>query len=176
MQIRVELDGRGMIPDRYAAHADEAHRYGGTPTTSFPFVVSGIPAGARSIAVTFTDYDSIPVCGFAWIHWVAAGIDASLAEAGSLAFPEDASNRQALGMVQGRNSSASRLAGGSRDPLLTCRYNGPQPPDRTHVYTLRAFALDVMPELGEGFWMNELVAQMRGHVVDWAQADLPARV
>jgi Raf kinase inhibitor-like YbhB/YbcL family protein len=77
-------------------------------------------------------------------------------------------------MVQGRNSSASRLVGSS-DPLLTCRYNGPQPPDGDHVYTLRVFALDVMPDLREGFWANELVHAMHGHVIEWAEANLPAR-
>ena len=77
-------------------------------------------------------------------------------------------------MVQGKNSSASSLVGSS-DPLLTCRYNGPQPPDRDHVYTLRVFALDVMPDLREGFWANELVHAMRGHVIDRAEANLPAR-
>ena len=114
------------------------------------------------------------MCGFTWIHWVAAGIDASLARDGRLSFPEDASNLGSFGMVQGRNSSASRLVGSS-DPLLTCRYNGPQPPDGDHVYTLRVFALDVMPDLREGFWANELVHAMHGHVIEWAEANLPAR-
>ena len=174
MDIRVVLDKNGMVPDRYAKHADAAHLHAQKPTTSFPFEVEGIPQGARSLALAFTDYDSIPVCGFTWIHWVAAGIDASLARDGRLAFPEDASNLGSFGMVQGRNSSASSLVGSS-DPLLTCRYNGPQPPDGDHVYTLRVFALDVMPDLREGFWANELVHAMRGHVIDRAEANLPAR-
>lgn len=174
MQIKVTLDEKGMVPDRYAKYADAAHLYQGCPTTSFPFEVEGVPQDARSLAVTFTDYDSIPVCGFTWIHWVAAGIDACYAKGGRIAFPEDASNAGAFGMVQGKNSSASRLVGSS-DPLLTCRYNGPQPPDATHVYTLRVYALDVMPQLAEGFWANELVHVLRGHVTDWAGANLPAR-
>lgn len=78
-------------------------------------------------------------------------------------------------MVQGMNSSASRLGGSSRDPLMMCRYNGPQPPDTTHVYTLRAYALDIMPDLKEGFLLNELVRILRAHIISWAEANLPAR-
>lgn len=175
MEIKVQLDGDELIPDHYAKHADAQHLYHGMPTTSFPFEVTGIPEDAESLAVTFTDYDSIPVCGFTWIHWTAAGIDASFAKDGVLAFPEDASNQQAFGMVQGMNSSASRLGVSSRDPLMMCRYNGPQPPDTTHVYTLRAYALDIMPDLKEGFLLNELVRILRAHTISWAEANLPAR-
>ncbi len=132
MEIGIELDADGYLGDRYAKHADAAHLYAGTPTCSFPFELTGIPAGAASIALAFYDLDSIPVCGFAWVHWTAACIDAGLAEGGRLRFVEDASNLGALGMVQGRNSSAGRMAGGSEDPLLCCRYNGPQPPDCDH--------------------------------------------
>lgn len=175
MKIDVALDSSGMIPDRYAKHADRKHLYRGMPTTSFPFEVTGIPDGTVSLALAFTDYDSIPVCGFTWIHWTAAGIPASFVQDGTLAFPEDASNLQAFSMVQGTNSSASRLAGSVTDPLVAQRYNGPQPPDRTHVYTLRVYALDTMPELREGFLLNELVAVLRAHAIAWAEANLPAR-
>lgn len=175
MRIEVALDDRGMIADTYAKHADAAHQYAGTPTTSFPFTVHDIPKEAQSLALAFFDFDSIPVCGFAWIHWVAAGIDASLARGGSLAFPEDASNRRAFSMVQGRTSAVPPRARGTVDPLLACRYNGPQPPDKTHVYTLRVYALDRSPRLGEGFWANELVWAMQDHIVAQAEANLPAR-
>ena len=73
MDIKVVLDKNGMVPDRYAKHADAAHLHAQKPTTSFPFEVEGIPQGARSLALAFTDYDSIPVCGFTWIHWRATG-------------------------------------------------------------------------------------------------------
>ena len=64
---------------------------------------------------------------------------------------------------------------GVPDPLLTCRYNGPQPPDRDHTYTLRVYALDNAPQLREGFWLNELLHAMEGHVMGEAVAQLPAR-
>ena len=111
---------------------------------------------------------------FAWIHWAAANIavpEGSVA----LSLEADASNAGAFGMVQGKNSSASPLSG-ETDPLVTCRYNGPQPPDKDHVYTLRVYALDNRLDLAEGFWLNELLRQMEGHVIASARTSLPARV
>ena len=98
MDVHVKLDENGYIPDAYAKHADAAGLYAGTPTRSFPFEVTGVPAGAATLAVVFYDVDSIPVCGFPWIHWCACDIPASATE-----FPADASNRRFGGMVQGKN-------------------------------------------------------------------------
>ena len=173
MQLEVTLDEHGFLPDTFAKHAPSSNRVDGTPTRSFPFDVTDIPATAKALAIALIDYDSIPVCGFAWIHWTAAF---RLPPDGGarLSVPENASNLQALGMVQGRNSSAA-ARGGAGNPQVAYRYNGPQPPDGTHVYTLYAYALDDMPALTEGFWANELVWATKGHVLATAQADLPAR-
>lgn len=169
MDVRVALDERGFLPDRFAKYAEPGDRVGGMPLRSFPFELSGVPEGTASLALTLVDHDSIPVCGFSWIHWCAAGIPA-----GVRSMPEDASRMGSFGMVQGRTSAASEL-GGSHDPVATCRYNGPQPPDGTHVYTLKVYALDEEPELAEGFWMSELMRAMRGHVLASAEASFPAR-
>lgn len=174
MQLGVTLDEQGFLPDAFAKHAPSADKVDGTPTRSFPFGITGIPTDATALALALIDYDSIPVCGFAWIHWTAA-LRLPTDCDGRLAVPEDASSLQAFGMVQGRNSSAAaRSATGN--PQVACRYNGPQPPDKAHVYTLYAYALDDMPALAEGFWANELVWATKGHVLATARADLPARV
>lgn len=170
MDVHVKLDENGYIPDTYTKYAGEDSLYAGRPTRSFPFKVTGVPAGTATLAVVFYDVDSIPVCGFPWIHWCACNIPADVTE-----FPADASNLCFAGMVQGKNSTASRLVG-SRDPLLTCRYNGPQPPDCDHTYTLRVYALDNAPQLKEGFWLNELLHAMEGHILAEAVAQLPSRV
>ncbi|MGI6229896.1 MAG: YbhB/YbcL family Raf kinase inhibitor-like protein [Tractidigestivibacter sp.] len=170
MEVHVQLDEKGYIPDAYAKYADEAGMYAGTPTRSFPFTLSDVPDGTKSLALIFFDVDSTPVCGFPWIHWCACNIPGYARK-----IPENASNLQSLDMVQGRNSSASRLVG-SHDKLVTCRYNGPQPPDKDHVYTLVVFALDYAPQLKEGFWANELLHAAEGHTLARAVAQLPARV
>lgn len=169
MQVRIALDKNGYIPDAYAMYADRRGMHAGTPTRSFPIELSDVPEGTVSFALVFFDVDSTPVCGFPWIHWCACNIPGDVRT-----IPEDASNMQSFGMVQGKNSSASRLVG-STDKLLTCRYNGPQPPDKDHVYTLVVFALDNVPALKEGFWMNELLHAIEGHELARAVAQLPAR-
>jgi Raf kinase inhibitor-like YbhB/YbcL family protein len=169
MKIHVTLDSNGYIPDAYAKYADRGGMHAGTPTRSFPFSLSDVPEGTVSFALVFFDVDSTPVCGFPWIHWCACNIPGDVRE-----FPENASNLQSFGMVQGRNSSASRLVG-SKDKLVTCRYNGPQPPDKDHVYTLVVFALDNTPQFSEGFWANELLHAAEGHTLARAVAQLPAR-
>ena len=82
-------------------------------------------------------------------------------------------------LVRLRNSGKCRhVPRGRLQPALrlTCRYNGPQPPDRDHTYTLRVYALDNAPQLREGFWLNELLHAMEGHILGEAVAQLPARV
>ena len=46
---------------------------------------------------------------------------------------------------------------------------------RDHTYTLRVYALDNAPQLREGFWLNELLHAMEGHILGEAVAQLPAR-
>lgn len=169
MKIAVTLNAQGYLPDAYAKYADKEGLYLGCPVRSFPFELEDVPKQAASLALLFYDVDSIPVCGFPWIHWCACGIDPA-----TRSFAADASRNQAYGMIQGRNSSASRLVG-SHDPDLCCRYNGPQPPDKDHVYTLTVAALDLIPTLSEGFWANELIHACEGHELARATIQLPAR-
>lgn len=158
MKIDVTLEN-GLLPDKYAKFSDIT--IDGIPSMSFPIRVEGVPAGAKSLALTFVDHDSIPVCGFAWTHWIAANIPSNITE-----IPENASQNGTFGMVQGR---------GSFSGAVSCRYGGPTPPDKTHNYTLTVFALDSVLELAEGFALKELTDKMHGRVIDKAEIALPAR-
>lgn len=82
----------GFLPEKYAKHSDV--KINGKPVVSFPITVEDVPENAETLAVVFVDFDSIPVCGFAWIHWTAANIPANVSE-----IPENASQDGALGMV-----------------------------------------------------------------------------
>lgn len=42
---------------------------------------------------------------------------------------------------------------------------GPYPPDKDHIYTLTVYALDCELPLANGFYMNELLHAMEGHVL-----------
>ena len=158
MNIEVVLEN-GLLPDKYGKYSDV--KIGGEPCLSFPVKVDGVPDGAKTLALTFVDFDSIPVCGFAWTHWLAANIPADIAE-----IPENASQREEFGMVQG----ATHFSG-----ELRCRYGGPMPPDKKHNYTLTVFALDCSLELAEGFSLDELNGKMSGHILEKAETVLPSR-
>lgn len=158
MKIDVKLENR-LLPDKYGKYSDV--KIGGEPCLSFPIAVEDIPAGTKTLALTFIDYDSKPLCGFAWKHWLAANIPADITE-----IPENASQDCAFGMVQGKTDFRGALG---------CRYGGPMPPDKTHNYTLTLFALDCETALAEGFTLDELNAAMNGHILDNAEIVLPSR-
>ena len=70
--------------------------------------------------------------------------------------------------MQGRTSAASKLVG-STNPQVTMRYNGPQPPDKDHDYSLHVWGTaKPLPGLTQGFWLNELFHALRDidHVTD----------
>ena len=158
MKITIALNN-GMLPDRYGKYAPPECKIHGTPTVSFPFGIEDAPSDTKSFALVMIDYDSTPVCGFPWIHWLMCDLPG-----GSSGLPENAS-ALGSGIVQGRNSSASRFIG-ERDPRVFCRYNGPQPPDKDHEYTVTLYALDT-PSLAlkEGYYISDLLRSMKGHIL-----------
>ena len=125
---------------------------------------------ARYLHWEFVDPDSIPVCGFEWIHWSVANlpIDALMYDfndSHALAIPPDFS-RQLPAMipetVQGRNSSASKFLGRSTDPaVMRMRYDGPQPPDKDHVVPPAGVGhQEAVARLEiQGSWLDGLVAR-----------------
>jgi len=167
MEINVSLPNN-LLPDKYGKYAPSDDIKNGKPIISFPIKLSNIPADAKTIALIFTDPDSIPVCGFEWIHWVAANIPSTQVE-----LPENFSQTAVAPIVQGKNSSASPLVDGPKD--VATGYNGPYPPDQTHDYVLKVFALDDNLDLENGFWMNELLHKMDGHILAISQKAIPSR-
>lgn len=157
MRIKIPEEN-GFLPEKYAKYSDT--KINGNAVVSFPITVEDVPEGAKTFAIAFVDFDSIPVCGFAWIHWTAANIPADVSE-----IPEDASRSGALGMVQGANSCISPFVG-EKDERVTKRYIGPCPPDKDHTYKLTVYALDSELDVKEGFFLNELLEKMNGHIIE----------
>lgn len=163
MKITTEFS---IIPDAYAKKAPHDALIEGEPCVSFPFVIEHLNPAVKYLHWEFSDPDSIPVCGFEWIHWTMANlpVDAIMFDPlnpQALAIPEDFSRivpsmiPQAL---QGRNSSASPLLGRSNNPDLYARYNGPVPPDKDHQYILQVWgSAQPLDGLEQGFWLNEMM-------------------
>ena len=169
MELIVNLEN-GLLPDRFGKYAPAEDLEGGRLSRrSFGFVLNCVPYGTRAIAWILLDWDSVPVCGFPWIHW--CGVLSDIDDVGEVLVPENASRAGYLGMREGYNSS--RGADGANET----GYVGPCPPDKTHGYTLRVVALDADPELptDRPFWANELVNAARGHVLGETALVLPSR-
>ncbi|MDF8375026.1 YbhB/YbcL family Raf kinase inhibitor-like protein [Weissella paramesenteroides] len=164
MKIDVALDNN-LIPDKYAKFAPDQYRLEDTPVVNFPIKVSDVPTGTESLSVVFIDYDSVPVAGFVWIHWLAANLPVG-------DIPEDLSHAN-ISYVPGTNSQYAQYR--LDNPALTQSYTGPMPPDTTHDYTLKVFALDTTLDLKAGYFLNDFRRVVKGHVLDTASLDLPAR-
>ncbi|QOJ84236.1 YbhB/YbcL family Raf kinase inhibitor-like protein [Lentilactobacillus parabuchneri] len=168
MDIQVPLT-KGLLADKYAKYAAAADIVDGKPIVSFPIKINGVPEEAKSLALTFLDWDAVPVSGFPWIHWIAANIAPTVTE-----IPEDNSQTLKVPMVQGRNSTAGGMIG-NKDVKTAWHYNGPNPPDKVHNYHLSMFALDAELPLKDGFWLNELQDAMRGHILATAEFTIASK-
>ncbi len=127
---------------------------------SFQISWSDLPANTKSLALVFEDYDAIPVCGFSWIHWVAANINPEWNE-----LVENASLDWKDKFVQGKNSWSSKLI----NPLLDVSgFGGCAPPDKDHEYIVKVYALDTTLDIKNGFYLNEMYHKMENHVLDSA--------
>lgn len=144
--MQVESGGfrDGRIADEYGSKGTEFGA-GGMPALSFPVKITGAPPGTASFAVVFDDPDSVPVCGFKWVHWLVAGLREPYLE-------EDASRNNGE-IVQGANSWEGR----GTDRAGASAYGGPAPPDGEHTYVLTVLALDFEPVLRNGFRYEDLM-------------------
>ena len=121
-------------------------KQGGMPSRSFPLEIIGPPQGTLSFALLFDDPDSTPLCGFAWVHWLAANIH-------STTLAEDASCVAGTPFLQGKTSWGRAC------------YGGPAPPDKPHRYVLTVWALDGDLPLKQGFTKEQLLKAIEGHVL-----------
>lgn len=147
----------GIIADKYGIRSAEEIQ--GVPQRSLPYSWKGAPKGTRSFAIVFQDYDNAEDEGVCWIHWLVADIPADID-----ALPENASRENAA-LIQGTNSwSVPYAPYADIDKDLTVHYGGPAP-GRTHEYETTIYALDIMTDLPNGFYYNQLRRKMEGHIL-----------
>ena len=143
----------GIISDEFGSKGSQFTE-NGMPNYSLPLDITDIPEGTVSFALIMQDYDAIPVCGFSWIHWTAVNFNTSLKENDSVLDKN---------LTQGVNSYHSAVCSMSAEEATG--YGGPDPPNGTHEYEIRVFALDKRIILKNGFFMNDLCKAMRGHIL-----------
>ena len=104
--------------------------------------VGNVPANARSLVLIVDDPDS--PSGL-WTHWLVWNLPPNTTDIPDGKLP--------LGAVEGRNSFGN------------VRYDGPAPPNGTHRYFFRLYALDTTLSLPAGSDRADLEQGMNGHIV-----------
>ena len=102
--------------------------------------VHDLPAGTVTTAIIMDDPDAMAAVGKVWVHWLAY----------------HRSSRR-TDVTEGRNDFGER------------GYGGPAPPDKRHTYIFKVYALDNVPDVGDGFSKQELEDAMKGHILGEAK-------
>jgi Raf kinase inhibitor-like YbhB/YbcL family protein len=118
-----------------------------------PLEWKNVPANAKSLALICDDPDA--PTPEPWVHWVIYNITVTTEK-----LPEAVSKSEQLalpaGALQGKNN------------WNTIGYRGPAPPrgHGFHHYHFRLYALDAPAASKHGLTKNELLAAMRGHILE----------
>jgi Raf kinase inhibitor-like YbhB/YbcL family protein len=135
---RAFADGK-PIPTKHTGDGDDV---------SPPLAWTGVPVGARSLALICDDRDAP---GGTWVHWVVVNIPPS-ATGLPEAVPEG--DEMANGAAHGANSFGRN------------GYGGPAPPSGpAHRYRFRLYALDAVMILKPGATREALDEAMLGHIM-----------
>lgn len=126
----------GRIPARYA-------REGGNENP--PLEISGVPASTRSFVILVDDPDAREVAGRVWIHWFVWDVPPSRRS------------------IPAGWSPPSATVG--RNDFDAFGYDGPAPPDRTHRYRFKLYALDVRLGMASDAERGAIGSALRDHVL-----------
>ena len=135
---------KGKILDKYGKRGSEMKF--GMPTLSLPLKIEDAPKDTDSFAIIFDDPDSVPVCGYVWIHWLVANLTRQELK--------ENESQTSYDFIQGKNSWNDNS------------YGGPCPPDKPHSYRLRVFALSEKLNLNGDFTISQLEKAMQGKILE----------
>ena len=112
-----------------------------------PLTVSGVPEGAKSLALIMDDPDAMEAVGKVWVHWVAWNMVPT--------------NGKWVDLVEGVTDFGE------------VGYGGPAPPDKRHTYVFKLYALDSLPLLlvngPPATEKTHLEKAMEGHILEQTQ-------
>ena len=111
--------------------------------------INGIPEGTKSLALIMDDPDAMGAVGKVWVHWVVWNIDPT---------------RE---FITG-NPQESKFVEGMTD-FGEVGYGGPAPPDKTHTYVFKLYALDTQLGLPQKSTKADVEKAMEGHIIEQTQ-------
>ena len=114
--------------------------------TSPPLTISGIPDNAKSLALIMDDPDAMGAVGKIWVHWLMWNIPVNTSEIPEGTVPQNS--------VEGKTDFGE------------VGYGGPAPPDKTHTYVFKLYALDTMLNLSKGASKSDLELAMKDHIIE----------
>ena len=131
------------IPRKYTCDAEDA---------SPPLAWSGVPAGAKSLALIVDDPDA-PVG--TWVHWVFYNLPPTLTE---------------LKEAIAKTPTVEGLGVQGNNDFRKTGYGGPCPPrGKPHRYFFKLYALDTSLSLQPSASKADLEKAMRGHILAQGQ-------
>ncbi len=98
-----------------------------------------IPEDTKILALIMDDPDAMEAVGKVWVHWLVFGISSK--------FPN-------LNLRREGKSDFGEIG-----------YGGPAPPNGRHTYIFKAYALDTILDLKEGYSKQDLEQAMHGHIL-----------
>jgi Raf kinase inhibitor-like YbhB/YbcL family protein len=134
------FDDGEPIPDKYGYEKDNVNP---------PLAIGDVPSDATSLALVIDDPDAQEPAGKIWDHWVVWNVDPSTSEIEEGSTPPNAR--------EGRND------------FDETGYGGPKPPDRTHTYHFRLYAVDTNLDLDTGASKADLREALETHILDEAE-------
>ena len=138
------FEHNGKIPSLYTCEGNDI---------SPPLAWSGVPSGAKSLALIVDDPDAPDPAAprMTWVHWLLYNLPADIA-----------------GLREDVKVLPEKALEGTND-WKRVGYGGPCPPIGRHRYFHKLYALDVvMPDLQEPT-KKQLEAAMQGHIIAEAQ-------
>ena len=108
-----------------------------------PLTISGIPEGTKSLSLIMDDPDAMEPAGKVWVHWVAWNIEPTTTEL---------ENLTTEGMTD----------------FGEVGYGGPAPPDKSHTYVFKLYALDSELDLPDKSTKADVEKAMEGHILEQA--------
>lgn len=130
------------IPEKYGRSGQDVNP---------PLEMAGIPDRAESLALIMDDPNAVEPAGKVWVHWLVWNVDPARTEIPEGWDPTDA--------VEGTNDFGES------------NYVGPDPPDGTHTYRFKLYALDTNLKLSAGETKRTLGRAMDGTIVARSQLE-----
>ena len=122
-----------------------------------PLAISEIPAEAKSLTLIMDDPDAMEAVGKVWVHWVEWNI-----------IPDRV-------QIDGGDITPVYMKAISAEcePGMTdfgeAGYGGPAPPDKTHTYVFKLYALDTELDLPQKSTKADVEKAMEGHIIEQTQ-------